>query len=91
MKVGRVPRYHFDIQDASGLVLDEEGRELANLEVARREAIKGIRSLISAEVEKGILDLTGQLTLRDAIGRTIILLRFEEAVSIKGRWFAPEQ
>ena len=86
-----MPRYHFDVQNGADLVLDEEGRELANLEVARREAIKGIRSLISAEVEKGSLDLTGQLTLRDATGRTVILLRFEEAVSITGRWLAPER
>ena len=86
-----MPRYHFDVQDGSGLVLDEEGRELANLEVVRREAIKGIRSLISAEVEKGTLDLSGQLTVRDATGRTVILVRFEEAVSITGSWLAPEQ
>ena len=86
-----MPRYHFDVQNGADLVLDEEGRELANLEAARREAIKGIRSLISAEVEKGSLDLTGQLTLRDATGRTVILLRFEEAVSITGRWLAPER
>jgi hypothetical protein len=84
-----VPRYHFDVQDGSGLVLDEEGRELANLEVARREAIKGIRSLISAEVKKGTLDLTGKLTLKDANGRTVIVLPFDEAVSITGRWLAP--
>jgi hypothetical protein len=86
-----VPRYHFDVQDGSGLILDEEGRELPNLEVARREAIKGIRSLISADVTKGTIDLTGQLTLRDATGRTVIVLRFEEAVSITGRWLAPER
>ena len=86
-----MPRYHFDVQNGTGLVLDEEGRELANLGIARREAIKGIRSLISAEVQKGTLDLTGQLTLRDANGRTVILLRFDEAVSITGRWLAPER
>jgi hypothetical protein len=85
-----MPRYHFDVQDRAGLVLDEEGRELSNLEVARREAMKGIRSLISGKVEKGTLDLTGKLTLRDANGRTVIVLRFDEAVLITGRWLAPE-
>jgi hypothetical protein len=85
-----MPRYHFDVQNGAGLVVDEEGRELADLKVARREAIKGIRSLISAEVQKGTLDLTGRLTLRDANGRTVIVLRFDEAVSIRGRWLAPE-
>ena len=86
-----MPRYHFDVQNGASLVLDEEGRELANLEVARREAIKGIRSLISAEVEKGSLDLTGQLTLRDAEGRTVLVLPFAEAVSITGCWLAPKR
>ena len=86
-----MPRYHFDVQNGAGLVLDEEGRELADLEVARREAIRGIRSLISADVNKGTLDLTGQLVLRDATRRTVIVLPFEEAVSITGRWLAPER
>jgi hypothetical protein len=54
-----LPRYHFDVQNGAGLVLDDEGRELANLEVARKEAIKGIRSLISAEIEKGSSILPG--------------------------------
>ena len=85
-----MPRYHFDVQNGAGHVVDEEGRELANLAVARKEAIKGIRSLISAEVEKGSLDLTGQMTVRAATGRTLILLRFDEAVSITGRWSAPD-
>ena len=85
-----MPRYHFDVQNGASLLLDEEGRELADLEVARKEAIKGIRSLISAEVEKGSLDLTGQLTVRDATRRTVILLRFDEAVSITGRWSPPD-
>ena len=85
-----MPRYHFDVQNGAGLVLDDEGRELPNLEVARKEAIKGIRSLISAEVEKGSLDLTGRLTVRDGAARTVILLRFDEAVSITGRWSAPD-
>ena len=86
-----MPRYHFDVQGRTGLVLDEEGRELADLEVARREALKGIRSLISADVEKGVLDLTGQLTLRDGTGGTVLLLRFEEAVTITGAWLAPQR
>ena len=85
-----MPRFHFDVQNGAGLAFDQEGRELANLEVARREAIKGVRSLISAEVEKGTLDLTGQLTVRDEVGRTVIILPFDQAVSITGRWTAPD-
>jgi hypothetical protein len=85
-----VPRFYFDLHNGIGLVADEGGRELANLEVVRREALKGIRSVIAAEVVKGKLDLTGKITVHDGNGGEVLIIAFDEALSITGRWIPPE-
>jgi hypothetical protein len=40
-------RYFFHIRDRDALVVDEEGIELASLEMAREEAAKSVRDLRS--------------------------------------------
>jgi hypothetical protein len=85
-----VPRYHFDLHDGAGLVVDEEGRELPDLAAVRREAVKGIRSVVSAEVERGTLDLTGRLVVRDGGGAEVLVMTFDEALAIAGSWSPPE-
>jgi hypothetical protein len=78
-------RFHFDLEDRLGFIPDEEGRELPNVEAARREALKGARSIISAGAEKGLIDLTGRILVRDDEGADVLTLSFDEAVSIEGR------
>ena len=85
-----MPRYHFDLHDGAGLVIDEEGRELPDLAAVRREAVKGIRSVISAEVGRGSLDLTGRLVVRDGSGAEALVMTFDEALAITGSWTAPD-
>ena len=85
-----MPRYHFDFHNGVGFVPDAEGRELPNLEAVKREALKGIRSVIAAEVEKGTLDLTGKMTIRGEDQAEILVIAFDEALMIRGRWIPPE-
>jgi hypothetical protein len=85
-----MPRYHFDLHDGVGLVLDEEGRELPDLAAVRREAVKGIRSVVSAEVGRGSLDLTGRLVVRDGGAAEVLAMTFDEALSIVGSWSPPD-
>jgi hypothetical protein len=85
-----LPRFYFSFQNGAGLVADEEGRELRDLETVRREALKGIRSIVAAEVEKGRLDLTGKMTIRDGDQAEILVIAFDEALNITGRWIPPE-
>nr|WP_295370965.1 hypothetical protein [uncultured Sphingosinicella sp.] len=82
-------RFFFDLHDNIGHVVDEEGREFPSLEAARQEAVKGVRSIISAEVGEGVLDLTGTMVVRDADGTDVLVVPFEEVLSIMGRWTAP--
>jgi hypothetical protein len=76
-------RYHFDLHNGTGFVEDEEGRELADLEAARAEGLKGIRSIVSEDVQRGILDLDGRLEVRDEDGTLILTIPFAEAVKIR--------
>ena len=76
-------RYYFHVRNESGLLSDEEGRDLADLNHARRVAIKGARSLICAEVEAGALDLRGCIEIADAAGAVLMVVAFTEAVQVR--------
>jgi hypothetical protein len=77
-----MPRYYFDLHDGEGLIADEEGRDLADLALVRVEALKGIRSILSAEVVKGHLDLTGRMIAHDEAGADVLVLPYGEAVTV---------
>jgi hypothetical protein len=74
--------YHFHVLNGLGLTEDDEGRDLADLDVARREAINGARSIISEEARDGRVDLRGRIDVTDASGRVLLTVRFIEAVEI---------
>jgi hypothetical protein len=77
-------RYYFDIHNSIGLVEDEEGRDLPDLETARAEALKGIRSIVGEDLQKGVVDLCGRLEIRDEEGALVLTIPFAEAVEIRG-------
>ena len=79
-----VTRFHFHIENGSGVTPDEEGRDLRDLAAARVEAIKGIRSLLGAEVHEGRLDLRGSIHITAHDGSHLLTVTFAEAVEISG-------
>lgn len=74
-----MPRYRFNIHESSGLVADEEGLELTDIEAARGKAIAGARSLIAEDVLEGRLDLNGRIDVVDADGGLLLSISFAEA------------
>lgn len=56
-----MPRFYLHIRSGPDFIEDEEGMELPDLAAARKEAIRGARGLMSAEV------LDGSLTLDQSI------------------------
>ncbi len=78
-----MPRYFFHVRDGTGVAQDEDGRELANVELARSEALKGVRSIISDEVKRGLIDLRGEVTVTNRAGAVLLRVRFEEAVELR--------
>lgn len=80
-----MPRFFFDVHNRIGLIADEEGRELADVEVARAEALKGARSIIADEVLQGQLDLDGRIDVADADGSLLFSISFAEAAGTAKR------
>jgi hypothetical protein len=77
-----MPVFYFHIRSHDGLFLDEEGSEHASLAAAGLEAIRGARSLISAEVEAGHVRLDQSIELFDEEGQHRSTVRFEDAFRI---------
>ena len=77
-----MPRFHLKIFNGAGEAPDEEGQELANLAAARAEAIRGIRSLLAAELSEGKIDLGGRIEITDRDDRILQTIAFREAVTV---------
>jgi hypothetical protein len=78
-----MPRFYFHIHDGIGFAEDLEGRETAGLAAAKEHALKGARSLMSADVEDGELDLRGRIEVNDEAGACVLVLHFRDALLIK--------
>jgi len=83
-----MPRYHFHIRNGLGFIADEEGLELSSEKDARVQAIRGARSLMSAEVMEGMLDLAGQIEVTDERNDEVLTVRFRDAVRVQGEGFS---
>ena len=76
-------RYHFNIRNGTGFTADDEGMDLSSEDDARSHAIEGARSLLSAEVLEGTLDLNGQIEITDEGREAVMTVRFIEAVRVE--------
>ena len=77
-----MPSYHFNIRNGSGFTRDEEGMHLSSKMDAQAFAIRGARSLMSAEVMEGTLDLDGQIEVTDDHNDKVLTVRFRDAVHV---------
>ena len=80
-----MPRFYFHICDGSGFVEDEEGRELPSAERAHKEAIKGARDLISAEAQKGAVNLASYIEVENDARELLFMVTFSDAFEIKSQ------
>ena len=89
-----MPLYHFNVRNGFGFVSDEEGLDLSSEKDARVQAIRGARSLLSAEVLEGMLDLNGQIEVTDERNDEVMTIRFRDVVRVhqgKGSPAAPQR
>lgn len=75
-------RYHFHLLDRSGTLSDEEGVALDSLADVLRLALANARALMSEDVANGVLDLNGAIQVTDDQSRTLLILPFEDAVTL---------
>ena len=80
-----MPRYYFHICNGSGFVEDEEGQELPDLEAARAFAVRSARSIMSSDVQRGMLDLSSFIEIEDPLHQLVHTLGFEEAIDLTKR------
>lgn len=80
-----MPRFYFHVCNGTGLVEDEDGQELADLEAARREAIRAARCIMASDVQRGMLDLSSFIEIEDSDHQLVHTLAFDEAVDLTKR------
>ena len=78
-----MPRYFFHVRDSLGYAEDDEGLELPGMAEARDAAVSGARSLLSAEVTAGALDLRGRIEVADEAGSLIETIRYEDVLAVR--------
>ena len=76
-------RFHFHIVNGSGTTPDDQGQELSGPDEARATAIEGARSLLSAEVLCGNLDLRGRIEVTDERGAVIMTVEFRDVLRVQ--------
>ena len=77
-----MPRFHLHVHDRLGVTEDFEGRELPTLAVGGKEAVKGVRSILSHDVSQGILDLRGRMEVADSDGEVLLVIAFADALEL---------
>jgi hypothetical protein len=77
-----MPRYYFHLHDDEE-ARDEEGRELADADAARAEAIRGARDLMAGDVKEGKLTLSHWISVHDQGGHQVFSVRFRDAVEFR--------
>ncbi len=75
-------RYYFDLVDCELHCIDDEGADCPDLATARLHAIRGIRDVLSSSVRAGSLCLKGHVSVRDPAGKPVLIVPFDEAVSL---------
>ncbi|MFN3946236.1 MAG: DUF6894 family protein [Allosphingosinicella sp.] len=80
-----MPRYYFHTHNGSGSSFDEEGQELPDIHAARREALRGIRSIVSEEAQSGEVDLRGRLDVAGGDGGVLFTVQYDEAIQVRRR------
>lgn len=77
-------RYFFHLRDGQDVLIDPEGREIADPSQIPGLALKEARSLISQDVMAGQIRLDFAIDVLDETGSVAHHLAFREAVAIVG-------
>lgn len=75
-----MPRFHFHIITPAERIRDDEGIDLPDLAAARKEAIAGLRSILSHEVLAGKLSLEDRIEIEDGTGLLLTSIGYDEAI-----------
>jgi len=71
-----------NLYNATGDAPDDEGADYRDMEDARLQAIAGIRSVLSAEVLDGEINMQGRLEIVDDSGHLLDTISFVDALNV---------
>jgi len=77
-----VALYFFHLRNGQDVVLDPEGREVADPSLLSAAALKEARAIISQDALTGQIQLEQWLEVRDEAGEMMHQLHFKDAVTI---------
>ena len=78
-----MPRYYFDLHNDVDAI-DEEGRELPDLEAVKADVLKEVRAMIKTSIdETGRIDLRHHIDVRDEHDSVVYVMHFEDAVTVQ--------
>lgn len=78
-----MPIYYFNQVTSAGKVVDFEGVELPNLEVARAEALLDARSLMAAALISGHDISARSFEICDETGEAVLNVKFNDAITLR--------
>lgn len=73
--------YYFHLCDGQDVLLDPDGREIESNSIASAALVEA-RAMIAADVLHGHVDLDQEIEVRDAAGKIVHRLSFEDAVKV---------
>jgi len=75
-----MPWFYLNIRCYGEFIEAEEAAEFSDIDAARREAVRSIRSLVSGDVHAGILHLDLSIEIRDEDGAKLDCVSFDDAI-----------
>jgi hypothetical protein len=78
-----MPRYYFNLYN-DVVAMDEEGKELPDLEAARANGIREAREMIQDMVAEGRINFSHRIEIADETGAVATTVTFGEAVAVEG-------
>ena len=76
-----MPRYYFDTDDGGGLVVDEDGQDVASAEEVRFLALDALPDIVREAMPDGD-ETTFSIKVRDGSGEYL----FEATLALKSSW-----
>ena len=77
-----MPLYYMHVCNGTGFVEDQEGTELPDLAAAQREAVKGLRDILAADLKEGEIKMTSFIEVEDEARTLLVTVTAEEVVKI---------
>jgi hypothetical protein len=82
-----MPRFYFHMRTDQDLVLDDEGIELPDIDVAKEDALKAAREIMARKIRYGSDDFPDAVVIFDQDGKEIASVALVDALPsrLRGR------